>query len=922
MSIAAKVIGLLNGIYGLTQSPIALISSRPLSVPASGILLAGVSSNSILASLAASADRTITFPNASGTVGLLESNQTWSGIQTLTTPVLGVASVTSINKVAVTAPATGATLTIADGKTLTVSNNATVSGTNTGDVANTALTTGTLGQFATTTSAQLAGVISDETGTGVLVFSASPALTGVPTAPTASPGDSTTQIATTAFVTTGIANAVTGVLNFKGSTDCSGNPNYPVASKGYAYVVSTAGKIGGASGVSVDVGDVYFATADNAGGTQASVGTSWDVLEHNLVGALLTANNLSDLTNAGTARTNLGLGTLATQSGTFSGTSSGTNTGDQTITLTGGVTGSGSSSFAATVITNANLTGPIASTGNATSITAQTGTGTTFVMSAAPAIAGGSHTALTGLGIRSTGAAFDLTIASTEVFTTGRTLTIALGDAARTLTLAGDVTLTATPAVLTANTFTAAQTVKVTDSATNTVVNCLTLSHDSNGVIAASYGTGLLFQGQDSTTADVSMGGVQAVWATATHASRSSQLLLQTVSNAGSLTSGLVVGSAIASATSYLQIGGFSSTAGAVWAGSVSPTITNHALVASSTITQLNAATTLNLQIGGTSLFTLNSSSLSVTQPVTTTVTDSATATVTNCLTLSHDSSGTAAASFGTGLLFNAQDSTTADQNVAAIQAVWTTATHASAASQLSLQTRTAGGSLANILSIVGTAATYASTGWSCNISGNTLLWGAGSGTFMMNAAAGGCSVGTFHYGFGSAIASAIDASFTRVSTGVVRVANGSTGAGSFVIGTSATTYTQFSSTNGTISTYNSVATAGLGVAPIYGVDSRTGLTAADGGATTLYTSTAANQLYRVSADIFATAAVTGTANYTITWTENSTTQTATVSATAINVLGTTTQLIRPDNGTNITAQLLGTFTGTFTVAGVVERVA
>lgn len=33
-----------------------------------------------------------------------------------------------------------------------------------------ALTSGTLAQFASTTSAQLAGVISDETGSGVLVF--------------------------------------------------------------------------------------------------------------------------------------------------------------------------------------------------------------------------------------------------------------------------------------------------------------------------------------------------------------------------------------------------------------------------------------------------------------------------------------------------------------------------------------------------------------------------------------------------------------------------------------------------------------------------------------------------------------------------------------------------------------------------------
>ena len=45
----------------------------------------------------------------------------------------------------------------------------------------------------------------------------------------------------------------------------------------------------------------------------------------------------------------LGLGTLATENGTFSGTSSGTNTGDQTIELTGDVTGSGNGSFPVTV---------------------------------------------------------------------------------------------------------------------------------------------------------------------------------------------------------------------------------------------------------------------------------------------------------------------------------------------------------------------------------------------------------------------------------------------------------------------------------------------------------------------------------------------------------------------------------------------
>lgn len=48
---------------------------------------------------------------------------------TLVTPTIGVATATTINKVTITAPVTGSTLTIADGKTLTVSNTMTFTGT-------------------------------------------------------------------------------------------------------------------------------------------------------------------------------------------------------------------------------------------------------------------------------------------------------------------------------------------------------------------------------------------------------------------------------------------------------------------------------------------------------------------------------------------------------------------------------------------------------------------------------------------------------------------------------------------------------------------------------------------------------------------------------------------------------------------------
>jgi hypothetical protein len=81
-------------------------------------------------------------------------------------------------------------------------------------------------------------------------------------------------------------------------------------------VVSVAGKIGGASGKSVDVADVYFATADNAGGNEATVGTSWTVLEHNLIGAYVAGGTDVPVADGGTgsstaagAATNLGLGT-------------------------------------------------------------------------------------------------------------------------------------------------------------------------------------------------------------------------------------------------------------------------------------------------------------------------------------------------------------------------------------------------------------------------------------------------------------------------------------------------------------------------------------------------------------------------------------------------------------------------------------
>ena len=150
------------------------------------------------------------------------------------------------------------------------------------------------------------------------------------------------------------------------------------------------------------LGDVWIDTTNDVAyiAVGISVVGDWKLSVISTAAFLQAANNLSDLANAGTSRTNLGLGNVdntadsakaftaaQTTSGVFdiarlaTGTPTGTKfvrddgtlavpAGAGGITdLTGGVTASGSGSVVATVVTNANLTGPITSTGNATAIT-------------------------------------------------------------------------------------------------------------------------------------------------------------------------------------------------------------------------------------------------------------------------------------------------------------------------------------------------------------------------------------------------------------------------------------------------------------------------------------------------------------------------------------------------------------------------
>jgi len=155
----------------------------------------------------------------------------------------------------------------------------------------------------------------------------------------------------------------TGILKGDGA-------NISVAVSGTDYLTPSGN---GSSLTGLTSTQVGLANVDNTSDVNKPVSTvTQNALNLKLNSSLVSAFGLTLIDDADNtaARTTLGLGTLATQSGTFSGTSSGTNTGDQTSIV--GITGT-------TAQFNTACTDADFSTGGGTATGTNTGDQTSIV---------------------------------------------------------------------------------------------------------------------------------------------------------------------------------------------------------------------------------------------------------------------------------------------------------------------------------------------------------------------------------------------------------------------------------------------------------------------------------------------------------------------------------------------------------------
>lgn len=294
----------------------------------------------------------------SATDSILQAIQKLNGNQAAS--VSGVSSVSNADGTLTISPTTGAVVASRAAITGDVAVNA---ASNTSTLATVNSNVGTFGSASHSAvfTVNAKGLITATTDVNILIAEsqvtnltsdlalkaplASPTFTGIPAAPTASQANNSTQLATTAYVDTGLATkqasgnyitALTGDIIASGpgsvaATLATVNTNVGSFTYG-SFTVNAKGLITAASSGAAPEVPLTFSTGLTRSVNTITVNTSQNI------------STLSNLTTNGFVKTTGGTGALSIDTNTYI-------TGNQTITLTGDVSGSGTTAITTTLAT-------------------------------------------------------------------------------------------------------------------------------------------------------------------------------------------------------------------------------------------------------------------------------------------------------------------------------------------------------------------------------------------------------------------------------------------------------------------------------------------------------------------------------------------------------------------------------------------
>lgn len=263
---------------------------------------------------------------------------------------------------------------------------------------------------------------------------------------------------------------------------------------------------------------------------------------------------------------------------------------------------------------------------------------------------------------------------------------------------------TTTGGAITASTTTGQILAGTVESAdTNVATRVLqTLTHNSSGSVANSFGARLEMQLETSTTAGQPAAAFQWSWADSVHASRDSRLSFYAVNNTN-LVECLRIDPA--STLSAIYLPGFSGTNGLLTtsAGSMSflsPTA-GKVIYGGASGGVPTFTTNFHFDTGNTRLAVGAASAGATFHGVANTAT---TNDIVNGLLLGTNSTGTPANGLGGGIFFNIETSTTVDTNAGQISIIWTDVTHASRTSAFLVKTVNNAGAVTERLRVGGLA--------------------------------------------------------------------------------------------------------------------------------------------------------------------------------------------------------------------------